>query len=198
MKIIFLIRVFRWCKSAMCSRRSLSCPNSNHHLFPASIFEFNFQALCQFKRAPFHEEDLPDLRTSSIQSFLVNCHSSSRKLRNSSIPHSDFCMSSDREWSQRFLLSSILLSCFYPQIEASFVFENSNKFLDFDRKFRLVLFSNGHSHCSVISKRHTNIHWKSKEDVCMFGIQSFWSFHFRSWSKNQNSQFLSDLFVAKF
>jgi hypothetical protein len=42
MKIIFLIRVFRWCKSAMCSRRSLSCPNSNHHLFPASIFEFKY------------------------------------------------------------------------------------------------------------------------------------------------------------
>jgi hypothetical protein len=39
-----------------------------------------------------------------------------------------------------------------------------------------------------IGVRHANIHWNSKEYVYMLGIQSFWSFHFESWSKIQNNQ----------
>jgi hypothetical protein len=34
-----------------------------------------------------------------------------------------------------------------------------------------------------IGVRRANIRWKPEEDVYMFGIQSFWSFHFESWSK---------------
>jgi hypothetical protein len=78
----------------------MSCPNSDHHLFPASIFEFKYlinqaSRLSQFGRAPFLKEDLLDLHTSSIQSFHADCHAAVRKARNSSTPPSSFRLPSD-------------------------------------------------------------------------------------------------------
>jgi hypothetical protein len=81
-----------------------------------------------------------------------------------------------------------LLSCFHPPTESSSVFKKLNLFPDFRRRFSLVLSTNGHKHSSV-SRHETNIRCKSEEDVYAFGIQIFWSFHFKSWSKIQNSQF---------
>jgi hypothetical protein len=49
-----------------------------------------------------------------------------------------------------------------------------------------------------IDMSHTNILWKVEKDIYAFGVQYFWSFHFKSWSKIRNSQFPSDLFVTKF
>jgi hypothetical protein len=61
MKIIFLICVFRWCKSVepwMCLRKSLSYPNSDHHLFPASISEFK-DSINQDSRPSVNSEEHP-------------------------------------------------------------------------------------------------------------------------------------------
>jgi hypothetical protein len=40
-----------------------------------------------------------------------------------------------------------------------------------------------------IGSRHVNIHWKPEMNGYVFGIQSLWSFHFKSWSKFWNYQF---------
>jgi hypothetical protein len=70
--------------------------------FPASNIEFKystksrFQDLCQFGRAPFLE-DLPDLHTSSIQSFHADCCFVMRKDRNSSTPRYRFRLPSPQE-----------------------------------------------------------------------------------------------------
>jgi hypothetical protein len=49
-----------------------------------------------------------------------------------------------------------------------------------------------------ISTRHTNIYWKSEEDVYMFCIQSFWISRFQYLSKNRNRQLPPNLSSAEF
>jgi hypothetical protein len=195
MKIIFLIRVFRWCKSVepwTCLRRSLSCPNFDHHLFSASISEFKYSInqasrLSQFKRAPFLEDDLPDLHTSLFQSFHADCRATVRKARNSITPRSSFRLTSDRKLSQSILLSFHLYSGFIS--ESNLHLWKLNLILDLPNAITIARF---------IGISHTNICWKEEKDIYVFHIQCFWSFHFESWSKIWNSQFLPELVIAKF
>jgi hypothetical protein len=188
MKIIFLIHVFRWCKSAepwMCSRRPLSCPNSDHHLFPASISEFKYSInqasrLSQFRRAPIIREDLPDLHTSSTQSFLADCRSPLRKLRSSSssirllhaiwtgmiTKHSPFVPSVS--WFRFWIKPSSLKA------------QSSSRFR---RKSRLVL-SPSHNHCSVYRHKSHKYLLERREGYLRVSYSMFLEFSFRVLVKN--------------
>jgi hypothetical protein len=75
--------------------------------------EVSFQVIHQFQRASFIREDLPDLHTFPIKSFLDGGLLPLKELRSSSVHRSSFCMQPNREWSQSIFLVLDLLSWFY-------------------------------------------------------------------------------------
>jgi hypothetical protein len=73
-----------------------------------------------------------------------------------------------------------------------------NLFSDFRQNFASFYLPMAITIVRFIGMKHTNIRWKSEEDVYAFGIQSFWSFHFEACAKIRNSQFPPNLFSAEF
>jgi hypothetical protein len=99
---------------------------------PASRFEFKYSRN-QASKSSVNSEEHPSsekifqiLRTCPIQSSLSADHC-----------HQDFCMQSDREWSQHLLLSINLLYCFCSWTESSSVLKSSICFQIFVKNFAL-------------------------------------------------------------
>jgi hypothetical protein len=193
MKIIFFICVFRWCKSAepwTCSRRPRSYPNSDH-LFPASISKFKYSInqasrLSQFGRAPFLEEDLPNLHSSSIQSFLADCRSPLRKLHSSS--------SSIRFplaiWTRMIAKHSTFvpsISRFHFWIEPSSLKAQSNS--RFCQKSHLVLSPKCHNQCSIYWHKAHKYSLESREGYLRIWCSRFLEFPFQIMVKNSKVSF---------
>jgi hypothetical protein len=93
-------------------------------------------------------------------------------------PRSGFHMQSDREWSQSFLFSLNLSSCFQSRTDSSSIVEELNPFPNFCQNFRLVLSSNAHNDCSV--------YWHETHNYSL----QIWERHMQVW----DSKFLEFLF----
>jgi hypothetical protein len=206
MKIIFLIRVFRWCTSVepwTCLRRPLSCPNSNHHLFPASISEFKY-SINQDSRPSVNSEEHPSSKK-IFPTFILLWPSPSllivalpwgKPATPALLALAFACHPIRNDRKQNHFPQIVILVRFLNRIFT--VFEISICFQFAIKNFTSCCLSMAIIIARFIGIRQTNICCKEEKDIYMFRIQCSWSFHFKSWSKIWNSQFLPELVIAKF
>jgi hypothetical protein len=133
-------------------------------------------------------EDLPNLHTLPIESFHAagGYHQENFTAPMFIVSTSECNLIENDPEASPFLSIVIVVMCSYRTL----------CFLKIDCCFQIATESCTWSHIAMaiaaalfIGVRHANIRWKPEEDVYAFGIQSFCSFHFKSWSKIRNSHF---------